>query len=436
MVRKDCLFTFLVLAALILSACQPIQPVAPGQEAAPAPATQGPMPQPHQARPDAPPYGVRGPYAVGVRDFVIEPDGDDERQLTATVWYPALNPEGAEERITYEMGFVPGDTPNFPVYGRAIIDAPPLTADGPYPLVVYTHAHWTFRQEVPYLVENLASHGFVVISADHEDNWSTLFGPKPWQSEFRRPDEVRRELDFAETLTAPDGSLAGLIDLDHTAVAGWSFGGETALVAGGARLDLASFRTWCEANTVDGEMPHADCVDILDHEAGIAALAGLAAVPQGLWPDWSDARLDAVVALAPAVHAVGAMGVETVDVPTLLVIGSGDTDVGPAYFLAQPYQHMATERRAEVVIENAEHLLFFDDCSAAPDLIGTGFHVFCSDPVWDMNRAHDLVNHFATAFLLAELKGDAEAAAALAPENVTFPGIQYETTGYGAAAVP
>ena len=38
-----------------------------------------------------------------------------------------------------------------------------------------------------------------------------------------------------------------------------------------------------------------------------------------------------------------------------------------------------------------------------------------------------------TAFLLAELKGDADATAALAPENVRFPGIQYEASGFAAA---
>jgi hypothetical protein len=31
-----------------------------------------------------------------------------------------------------------------------------------------------------------------------------------------------------------------------------------------------------------------------------------------------------------------------------------------------------------------------------------------------MDRAHDLINHFTTAFLLATLKGDTDAAAALA----------------------
>ena len=51
-----------------------------------------------------------------------------------------------------------------------------------------------------------------------------------------------------------------------------------------------------------------------------------------------------------------------------------------------------------------------------------------TDPVWDMNRAHDLINHFATAFLLDTLKGDKEAHAALLPDAVSFPGIEYATT--------
>jgi hypothetical protein len=47
-----------------------------------------------------------------------------------------------------------------------------------------------------------------------------------------------------------------------------------------------------------------------------------------------------------------------------------------------------------------------------------------------MSRAHDLANHFTTAFLLATLKGDQDAAAALAANAVSFPGITYETTGF------
>jgi hypothetical protein len=65
-------------------------------------------------------------------------------------------------------------------------------------------------------------------------------------------------------------------------------------------------------------------------------------------------------------------------------------------------------------------------------MVDAGMYVVCSDSVWDMDRVHDLTNHFVTAFLLAELKGDAEAAKALAPENVSFTGVKYETTAYGA----
>jgi len=58
------------------------------------------------------------------------------------------------------------------------------------------------------------------------------------------------------------------------------------------------------------------------------------------------------------------------------------------------------------------------------------FWWMCIDSIWDRDRTNDLTNHFTTAFLLATLKGDADAAAALAPEAVQFPGITYETVGY------
>jgi len=54
----------------------------------------------------------------------------------------------------------------------------------------------------------------------------------------------------------------------------------------------------------------------------------------------------------------------------------------------------------------------------------------CADPVWDKDRAHDLLNHLITAFLLVALKDDADAGAALAPDQVVFPGITYEAQGF------
>src|SRR3954465_1603207 len=86
-IRKQLVYsTFLLLLALLISACQPVMPV-----------TEQP---PAGLRPDAPPYALHGPYAVGAREFVI---GSGQDSLHVTVWYPALNPHHAEEKIAYQL---------------------------------------------------------------------------------------------------------------------------------------------------------------------------------------------------------------------------------------------------------------------------------------------------------------------------------------------
>ena len=125
---------------------------------------------------------------------------------------------------------------------------------------------------------------------------------------------------------------------------------------------------------------------------------------------------------------------EFVDVPVMFMVGSGAVAADRTFAVDAPYENISAERKAKVVFDHGEALMFFSSCASSPSIVALGFPLFCTDPVWDMDRAHDLINHFATAFLLAELQGDAEAAKALAPENVDFPGITYETTAYGPAS--
>ena len=115
-----------VIAALLLSACRPIS----ASSAAPL-AQNSAVPIPDMPRSDAPPYGLRGPHAVGVRDFVIEPAQEGERPINVTVWYPASNPDGRTEAETYMLNFNNPDYPDFAIAGRHCATLRPMPPASP-----------------------------------------------------------------------------------------------------------------------------------------------------------------------------------------------------------------------------------------------------------------------------------------------------------------
>ena len=406
-------FSKLVLSVvLIVVVVLGIVPLAGAQE--------GPSPEAVGLRPDAPPYALHGPYWVGTREFVIE---DNERPLPVTVWYPALNPDRAEEVSAYTIDYPPTIF-NETVAGHAVQDAAVDVEHGPYPLVIFSHGLWVFRASAVWLTEHLASHGFVVMALDHTgDTESERNSRDPGDFLIYRPLDITRVIDYADALTAPVGALSGVIDIDRVAVAGHSFGGYTALEAAGARLDFADFEdVFCGQPGMEGL-----CGWLVPMPDWLAGVAGLEAVPEGLWPSLGDPRVDAIVPFAPGVaYASGQSGLEVVEVPMLQVVGSGDTTVPPEIGAYWVHDHVGSSNKTLVVFENANHTIFENACDAVPWMELSR----CTDAVWDFDRAHDLINHFTTAFLLAELYGDADAAAALAPDAVQFPGITYETTGY------
>jgi predicted dienelactone hydrolase len=406
---------FVLMVALLLTA-----PFAAAQEG----------PQAVGLRLDAPPYALHGPYWVGVRDYLI-PEGDS--QFGVTVWYPALNPEGAPEEITYYVSKdflswlgLPEDS-EFPIAGHALAGAAPDVEHGPYPLVVLSAGLSTWRQIAVDLTEHLASQGFVVIAMEHRGEDFDAF----WEGAYYRPAETLLTIQYADQLTADGGDLAGLIDVDKLAVTGMSSGGWTALMGGGAQMNLGG----CPVNPGEPQGPvwFTDCLEFLPKQNEIAAMFGLEAAPDGSWPQQYDPRVDAVVAIVPDGDIWGAeyQGVSSLVVPTMVITSSEDPFNLPTHAAYPIYAHLGSARKSLVTFEGADHPVITNSCEAQPWVVDV-FDLFwlCADPVWDKDRANDLANHLVTAFLLNVLKGDAEAGAALAPNAVDFPGITYEAQGF------
>jgi len=389
--------------------------------AAPSAAQEGPAQV--GLRPDAPPYALHGPYWVGTQELTV--DEGSGQSFPVSVWYPALNPEGAAEAITYvvapgnpaEMWLSPDWTEGVTVTGNALLDAAPDTSAAPYPLVILSHG-FTAPKELQYLGEHLASYGFVVLAPEHNhDDWGD-----PYPTHIVRLQEIVTTIGFADSLNEAGGALDGLIDTEHIAVGGHSSGGMVSYGAGGATLYWKPIEDYCTQSPDD-----AMCVDFAGQKERWFAALGPSSSQEGQWSAVWDPRVDAVFPIAGTVDMYGANGLAELKVPMLALYGSLDPAVAwmePAFDLA------GSAQKAEVVFGNAAHSIFTGKCETTPWLVAAQLTFLCSDPVWDMDRAHDLINHFTTAFLQAELKGDTEAAAALAPDAVQFPGITYETQGF------
>lgn len=379
-------------------------------------------------RPDAPQYAIRGSYAVGTRDLV----SDGENPLDITIWYPALNEDNRDEVIDYpyDNSFDPMSEVTVTLAGHAIGDAAYDLSSAPYPTVVLSSGFLLGRSHYAWLAEHLASYGFVVIAPEHQEQFDETLSDF-WKAAIDRPQDIAMLFDYIDQEVTADGMLAGLIDAETVAVIGHSYGGYTSLAMAGAQFDIDNFEALCDEAAATGDEASAWlCGLVLPYITDMAEYAGLDTVPEGLWESHGDDRIDAIIPMAGDAYLFGAAGLAAIDIPVMAMGGTIDTGTPYQWGTQMTYDHVSSATKVQVGLENAEHMVFGSTCDAFPYFAEIGFYAQCSDSVWDMDRAHDLINHFATAFLLAELTQDADAAAMLSPDAVHFAGIVYNAQGY------
>ncbi len=374
------------------------------------------------------PYSRPGTFQVGLLTQQIAADPP----LELTIWYPAEKGSQPEKYLNYPYKIKMGDPigmvtiAQYP--GISIPGASPDNSAAPYPLIILSPGFSISSTSYAWLAEHLASYGFVVISPDHNENLDPE--NQLWRSAITRPQDVRAVHTYVEQKLQVEGVLQGLIDINSVAVIGHSYGGYTALSAGGALIDTESFQATCQE--VRGtEKPGAWLCDmLLPKMADMAELAGLDDVPDSLWPSWGDERVKAIVPIAGDAFFFGQPGLSKINVPVLAIGGTADVDSPYLWGTHPSFEYSSGPRKAEVALIDAEHMIFTGPCESIRWYLSFLSREFCSDANWDRSYAHEITKHFTTAFLLVELKADEEVLRILAPGVVAFDNIRYESFGY------
>ena len=244
---------------------------------------------------------------------------------------------------------------------------------GGYPVILMSHGLGGHYRSLAWLAKGLTEAGSVVVAVNHPNSTFGDFDMQAGLQHWTRAEDLKLALDWL--LATPD--LGPRIDPGRIHVAGFSYGGWTALSLVGVRGNLPGYAAHCQ--TVGAASTH--CHDIA------AAGGDLVALDAGLWGgDHADDRVKSALAIDPGLT----WGVQPQDVAgvrgkvLLVQLGEGEdrllaTDVsaaGSGFAALMPQADM-------LQITPARHFSMLPVCKpeGAAILAEEKDDPVCSDPV-------------------------------------------------------
>lgn len=218
---------------------------------------------------DDPAFAEDGPFEVGVTTLELD-------DTLVEVWYPAADgaSDGAEEASYDQLDALPAElaaaAPAFletiDVAPEDLVTAMPDTyrdvassADGPFPLVLFSHGFGSYRLDASAIMQGIASWGFVVAAPDHLNRGraAVVTGSSEGDTEA----DVQTLLDTIQLVGDAQGPLDGLADTDTVGAVGHSAGGRAVLTAL-SEPEISVAVGWAAAGRGDGPPPEKPSMNI------------------------------------------------------------------------------------------------------------------------------------------------------------------------------
>ena len=331
------------------------------------------------ARADKKPAGA---LHVGVTTRVFHPTnlprdwrGDPEKGLRCVVWYPAV--ESAVEvkqfvgtKDTAGASGAAGGSSGVEMAGAAALFEAGMAAPGAavaapekkgWPMVLLSHGTGGSAMQMAWLGTALARAGFIAVAVDHPGNSAngklTPEGVTLW---WERATDLSQVLDGM----LADAEFGKKIDPARVGAAGFSLGGYTVLELAGAQTDVHEFFAMCKENA-DAAVCHLpEMRGMGTPQEVLRAVRKSSAISLARSNElYSDDRIDAVFAIAPAVaFTMTEDSLRSIRLPLQMAVGDADR-VAPAKDNAA-YVRNEVRGAKLTLLPHVDHYTFLDTCTA------------------------------------------------------------------------
>lgn len=274
-----------------------------------------------------------GPFMVGKHTYMVKDDSRGEYPVTITVWYPTTPPAGTTRRV--------------------FVDSTPDLSQAPYPLILSS------TKMAKIIAPILVSYGFTWASVDYIDSYMYMD-----QNMINQPLDILFTLN--QVATTPPEFLKGMIDPEQTGTIGYSFDGYNSLAMSGARIDPAYYLAQCplpDAITaplvIDNQMTAFSCRPSENWDQFLSSLAETHVIStEGLWNPMTDARIRAVMPMAPeGWWLFGEKGLAYVDRPVLMIGSTGDPLYQEDTLI---YENLGTTDKGFITFVGKDHMMIYE----------------------------------------------------------------------------
>ena len=377
-----------------------------------------------------------GPYDVGVKTITI--NADSERPLTVDVWFPLDDAAGAP---AHEYTLIPGLSD----ISDNAVDAEPtsMSADGPFPLVIYSHGSGGLRYIASDYTEAIASYGYIVASADHTGNTALddllctrTTGPV---TALNRVNDIQAMINgmLDPTSTETVGFVAN-VDPESIAVTGHSVGGFTTFAA------VTGYENELGAVAADGRV---DAIIPLAPAIGGDRPPIDESTTTTTNPDRVDRCANADDPAAPELTAEEIQAARnrksitdeqlaSITVPQMIIVGTDDVSTPVEPNVTRAWEFASSDPFYRVELVAGQHQSFTNACryldllptwpedlqTLTRPLLESQAAQGCGDGIMDIQRAQDLTNTFAITFLDSIFRGGEmiDPATTEIPDDVIF----------------